>query len=343
MPILRLKLQHWFPQYEQRWLQAVPKCQQQLTNYLTNNRTSCRSPCACAADCFLEDITGTIQSNFASAQVLLGLIPTILVQFGPTIAEMAVLSTYQPFLTVLLAFGSPAVHVTRLFGNQVDIREPLTRPVPRILEVFAGWLEDGHGCQAGAGPPARMWHRNSVFRYVFRVLSYVAALAAIANNVHNSVNLDLRTISGWRCAALLMPFYWSLSAVVVHAFGMLSVRCRVRTSGTATSSAHRRPQAFRELADTSDGVLSELFLWLASLCAIASLVFGTLDLSSLVFISAIEALEVFFRYAASAALCQLVVMVELARLRQELVQVNPPNTLPPAPGSKMQVRNKNRS
>lgn len=125
--ILRLKFQHWFPKYEQHWLEAAASCEQELSNYLHDNRTAeCSTPCACAADCLLQNVTSTIQSNFASAQVLLGLVPVILVFFGPTIAEVAALSTYRPLLAVLLALGSPAIKVGRLFRH-VDVREPFGR------------------------------------------------------------------------------------------------------------------------------------------------------------------------------------------------------------------------
>jgi hypothetical protein len=46
--------------------------------------------------------------------------------------------------------------------------------------------------------------------------------------------------------------------------------------------------------------------------------FGMLVSSSLVFISALEALRVFSLYAISAILCQLILLLELANMRHEL-------------------------
>ena len=105
-----------------------------------------------------------------SAQVLLGLLPTTLLFGGPTIAEVAALSTYRPLLAVLLAFGSPAVNVVRLF-RQIDIREPFERNTSTALTVWSRWLRG----------------QNKVVRKSVQVLSYVGATAAIANNVRNSV------------------------------------------------------------------------------------------------------------------------------------------------------------
>ena len=128
---LYIKLRHWYPQYEAHWTGQA--CQTELNAYWTNNRTNSSSPCARAADCLLSNITGTIQSNFASAMVVLGLVPGILMLSGPTVAEIAALSTYRPLLACLLAAGFPATYVTTLF-QQVEYREPLERPTARLLK-----------------------------------------------------------------------------------------------------------------------------------------------------------------------------------------------------------------
>lgn len=77
--ILRLKLQRWFPDDSDYWTNAASKCEAEINAYLTNNRTEvCPTPCSCAADCILNDIPGTLESNYASAQVVLGLVPAVL-------------------------------------------------------------------------------------------------------------------------------------------------------------------------------------------------------------------------------------------------------------------------
>lgn len=64
-----------------------------------------------------------------------------------------------------------------------------------------------------------------------------------------------------------------------------------------------------------DTVLSEILFGLASFFTIIHLIFGILDLSSLVFISALEAAEVFGMCAISVLICQFIVVVELAQLK----------------------------
>lgn len=65
------------------------------------------------------------------------------------------------------------------------------------------------------------------------------------------------------------------------------------------------------------------------------MIFGIFELSSLVFISALESVQVFARFALSIVLCQIVVQVELAVIRAELQQrkAYPVSASIEAPGS----------
>ena len=300
--IPRIKFQHWFPKYENLWIQAAEgPCRQEVTNYLRNNRTDCEQPCACAADCILQNITGTIQSNFASAQVLLGLVPVTLAVIGPTVAEVTVLSAYRPLLALLLAIGSPAVNISRAFMN-VNVCEPFSRPRSAFSRAWSNWL---------ARQPV-------VFRVLFRIWTYLIALAAIYNNIRNSVTTDMRTISGWRCAAVYMPLAWSMLGVIVHGWGMIAIRVRLRRYSILSFKSILQSEAFKSISSTKDGISSEGLFWMASVCAVIHMIYGILVLSSLVFISALEALQVFALYAVSAISCQFILLLELANMRHEL-------------------------
>ena len=299
---IRPKLHIWFPKYEARWIERAAACQQELQDYLHDNHTSgCAAPCACAADCILKDLPPTIQSNFASAQVLLGLTPAILVYFGPTVAEVAALSTYRPLLAVLLSLGSPAISIVGVF-RYVDLRVPFTQPLSWNAGLWSTWVG----------------HRGVRTRGFVHVSSYVVTLAAIANNVHTSVHTDLRTISGWRCSAILMPLAWSLLAGVVHLWGMIAIRMRLGRGYRPSIRSATRSTTFLDVLKGADNVLSEASLRLSALCATIHMGFGILVLSSLIFISALEAIQTFVLYAISALMCHVVLVLELASMRYEL-------------------------
>ena len=149
--------------------------------------------------------------------------------------------------------------------------------------------------------------QNRGVRDTIQALSHAFALAAIANNVCNSVYLDLRTISGWRCGVLFLPLAWSLSSVLVQVWGMLVVRVRLpgTEDGSRSSISNLMKSTNYTHATTGkDTVTSELLLAVASLFAIIQVIFGVFHLSSLVFISAMEALQVFVLYAVSTLVCQ---------------------------------------
>jgi len=298
----RTKFQHWFPQYNHHWVKAAQgPCQQQILAYVQNNRTQCHSPCACAADCILQNITGTIQSNFASAQVLLGLIPVTFGLIGPTITEIAVLSTHSPLISILLAIGSPAISVLKPF-SKMNVLEPLSAPQSVIFHLGA----------------RRIATNSALVRVLIEGLIFAVAFMAIGLNIRTSIYVDMRTISGWRCATLYLPLVWSTLAVFVHGCGMLAMRARLGKLFQIGFGNILRSQSFWLIETSKDCVVSEALFWLSSLFSIGHLTFGILVLSSLMFISALEALQMFSLYAVSAALCKLVLLLKLSSIRLEL-------------------------
>lgn len=347
--ILRLKLQRWFPDDSDYWTNAASKCEVEITAYLINNRTEiCPTPCSCAADCILNDIPGTLESNYASAQVVLGLVPTVLLLIGPSIAEVAAVSTRRPLLAVLVALGCPTSYLGRVF-RRVDVREPLGLTDRSIIgnklgEVLTGG-NSGKAAAVGAGDTTtRQNHR--VMGHLVDLAMYALALMAIANGVQISIYTDLRTISGWRCGALFMPMVWFLMSIVEHGWGMIAARLQIwsvrQSAGARTGTRPRSsPQPisklsgpewplswlrsllasdlYTQLPDAKPTLWSEFIFWIAQASALVHMIFGIFELSSLVFISALESVQVFARFALSIVLCQIVVQIELAVIRAELL------------------------
>lgn len=366
--ILRLKLQRWFPDDSDYWINAASKCEAEISAYLINNRTDvCPTPCSCAADCILNDIPGTLESNYASAQVVLGLIPAVLLLISPRIAEVAVVSTRRPLLAVLIALGCPTSYLVRVF-RRVDIGEPLMPTDRSIIGTMLGeYLTKRYSVNAtavGDSGIIKRCHRR-VTVHVVDLAMYALALLAIANGVQISIYTDLRTISGWRCGALFMPMVWFLLSIVEHGWGMIAARVQrwpdrqnagaigtepvnARTSPSGShisvpnldSQSQTTPQSHIKLCDTQQPfpwlrsllvsdlytqllkakptLWSESIFWIAQASALVHMIFGIFELSSLVFISALESVQVFARFALSIVLCQVVVQIELAVIGAEL-------------------------
>lgn len=75
---------------------------------------------------------------------------------------------------------------------------------------------------------------------------------------------------------------------------------------------------YTQLLKAQPTLWSEFIFWIAQASALVHMIFGIFELSSLVFISALESVQVFARFALSIVLCQIVVQVELAMIRAEL-------------------------
>lgn len=302
----RRKFHNWLPYYEYLWKAKTPMCQTQLNNYYANSRTGHHPvPCAAVVDCLLTNVTESVKSNIASADILLGIAPQIMGFVGPTGGEMAILSTYDPVLTSLLSFGFPSRSITGLFSS-VDVPELLRKPVARTARAYHLWLEQ---------QPPRV-------RQLMLALVYLAAGSAVANNIYTSIYLDLRTVSGWRCGADYMPLAWSTSGFLVVLVEMLAIRTRQvpgcpQRRWLGWSYRRSEPHSLLPciLPEAQDGFLTEILFGVSNFMGIVQLVFGTIVLSALLFISFLDALPILLRYGASATMCNLLLRLELAELR----------------------------
>lgn len=313
------KLQIWFPKYEYHWLRAGTFCKTELNDYWTNNRSRCWATCACAVDCLLDHTSETIKSNMATANVILGLMPGILVLLGPSVAEMSLLSTRYPLFALLLSFASPAINITHLYRAPASPQSLLDTTTSISLSKSHTWTK---------GLPS--WGRT-----VIRVAEYALAGGMLGNTIQTSLYLDYRTVSGWRCSLMYMPLSWALASSLVHLIGFAAIRFQVRPSPPKSSNnptslvisaltwvSRLFVVQFDEwkyvVANGQDGIISEILFFLASAAGILHYIFGVLVFSSLVFVGALDTLPIVARYAASSVVCQAILLFELAGLRADV-------------------------
>jgi hypothetical protein len=132
--VITSQFHDWYPQHGDKYEYILRhNCSQQYANYLTGRPWDFEidwlgggSPVSVLVEpvvkCLLENVSEYIKAASSSAQVLLGVTPPILATLGASTEELAMLSVIgrRPFLGVLLAFGSPAVYMDRVF----DFRQP---------------------------------------------------------------------------------------------------------------------------------------------------------------------------------------------------------------------------
>lgn len=297
--------------------------------------------------CILSNVPEHQMANFASSSVVLGLLPGLLASFGPSVAEISLLSSHRPVLALLLSLGAPAVFPTRVleYDNPMEVlqSEP-PRDKPKIPKL------------------------DTTFASVISLAEYLFALGAVVNMVDTSWALGVNTVLDWSCTTYIAPLIWTLIPVACHGLGAASLHVLKRTERhrqQQKSVAHAQStqtRAFAKAGSTAvvraapvrKPVVMEHFLlalWQlleaeAVICANRSaedkapcmhkkaplvavllnvaagiigfvhIILGTVIFSSLLFVPVEDVMkQVLSRYLASTVVCKLILMVEIAGLR----------------------------
>ncbi|CAK7242448.1 MAG: hypothetical protein STHCBS139747_003941 [Sporothrix thermara] len=290
--------------------------------------------CAAQQRCILENLGAEISARLASASVLLGLTPGILASLGPSIAEISLLSTERPVLSLLLSFGSPAVFPSRVlqYQNALDIV-----PTSSTAATAVSPLATQRVLMA--------LRRSRRLRALVSAAQYITAAVATTNVMYTSFELGVRTTISFRCSTSMLPLIWTLLPFGVHlpaalALNIAKWRQRKRdrkeieraagaaAEGRQRSTIARWHAAFRKETDVcamhapldaeSEAVAMSLwaiaFNYLATFLSNLHVTFGILIFSSVVFIDVIDVVTVILRYMVSSVICRAVLGFELASL-----------------------------
>lgn len=123
-----------------------------------------------------------------------------------------------------------------------------------------------------------------------------------------------------------LPLIWSLMSIAVHMLGMIGFRVGVPSQSMERVGSAKSRRVI-ELLESDDwrrvvlgrgSMIGEILLWPASVAGIVHMMFGVLVLSSLLFVSAVDAIPVLIRYAVSAITCQAIVVLILASMQLDL-------------------------
>ena len=301
-----LKFQEWFPHFEAdlspSW--TIGNCRNNYTNYL-NHRAKHHDPCGSLLECILDNTNEKRKTTMASASVALALIPPLLAGLGQSLAEISLLSSQRPVLSALLALGAPAMYPTRVFEY--------TYP-PDVLRAFPD--------QFGV---AKLRPSLSV---AVSILQYLLAAGTVANNINLAIDLGVRSVLAWACNSWAMPLLWVLYPVSLHVVATLGYRyltVTVSTRGKSENCFWRRLKTevtpscnnphFPLTTSEPTGTAISLQIF-ASALAFVHVVFGSLILSSLIFIGFHDTLWILFRLVGSALVCRGILMFELAGVKK---------------------------
>jgi hypothetical protein len=255
-------------------------------------------------NCILGCTSQFIMSDTSSAQVLLGLTPSMLAVLGPSTEETSLLFVIgrRPFLALCIAAGSPAVFPMRSFDN----KDPI------------GLLKDREG---RLRPPPL----NQIRAPIVMALEYLVVIAAIANIATLGKELGVQVVCSFAPHLTYLVLLWAFLILIIHGSGSIALLLRARVSCERSSNTILRWiriqfTPFEKQRPINVNLIPEtywftFFSWFTAILTVCHVIYGTLTFSSMLFISVRDSLSVIGRYFVSVMCCRIVLMYELAALR----------------------------
>ncbi|KAF5990296.1 hypothetical protein FBULB1_123 [Fusarium bulbicola] len=275
-------------------------CSAEIEAYLNISSPSLR-PGYRVIDCILTTMPEFRKAELASAAVILGLAPSVLQLLSASCLDTAILAYRRPGLAVLLAMCSSGVKPLTAsdyddFITKMGAESSTTFAVPRFV---------------GA-------------KGIVSLVEYIIAAASVANNAYLTYQLCLQAVCTFAPAEDFLPAIWTAAALAIHLFGYIAARFKMTTE--TKSAWEERGRLWSELTPTAWQSKLRIkasrrhtgwFLTLASALYVGDCLqalFGTLILSSLVFISVRDSAIIVIRLMGSALFARLILIYEVAGL-----------------------------
>ncbi|KAJ8114634.1 hypothetical protein ONZ43_g4855 [Nemania bipapillata] len=267
-------------------------------------------------ECLLKTFPEYRKTEIAASSVVLGLLPSILSVLGPSITDLALLATRRPLLSLLLAVSSPAVNPQPhgKYASSIKKKLPLAQ------------------APTGQNPNNRsLWKE-----IVVSLIEHAAAAGALLNVAILAYQLSILCVTSYTLTFPYQPAIWVALSIAIHFFSYLALRLRV-----ARTARGKRRQGKGFLSSCATAFAAELtpckyqqpktlkwrkkgfrlkvgrgLTWLLNFGIVAHILFGTLALSGLLFISTADAIAVGARFFASTLVSQWIITYELAGLKE---------------------------
>lgn len=360
------QFEHWYPQYGDRYSYIMRvNCSDEYDNYKTGNQKQAHINWLGGAgeytvltqpliECILENTSEFLKGCMTGAQVLLGVMPTIIALLGPSHDEIATLSNVgrRPLLAAGIALASPSAYFSRPF----EYSDP-TRILSYDKKRRKQW---------------RPTKRSTKLLVSF--LQYVIVAAACCNVINNTLQVNHWAVSSFASDVDFLPVLWLGLGLLLHIFGGVVFRLRLqgwrikirKTSGDNSDDpggdVEMLKNSFQRSANARKPVLglARVFLswvqntwprlkgvlmvtefipcaadgydvhidtfretksflvasWFQSTLTVIHVVFGTLVFAGMLFVGIKDALGIIGRYISGVVVCRVVLMYELAGVRQ---------------------------
>ena len=310
-------------------------------------------------ECILENTPELIKARMASAQVLMGLTPSLLAILAPQAWQTGIIVSVgkRPLLALLLALGAPTLSPSLTSGG--GLKEALLKrkggSASNEAMKLPTWLTDIIRDGRVGGHP--VWRRliGAVGWLGFHALA-AASVANVAELVYRLITqsfLSFHSGSNW------LIIMWTSIGVLVHLLGTVAVWLRIKRQtiypaqdindlAEDTASSHAAAQRRDGLLNitspfartksqieiTPPGLISMFLTWFTVIYSVAHVFFGTLLFSSFLFISVEDGVGIVLRLLASVVFCRFGMEYEMVMEMRDVEIVDPKTTLKEEPPSK---------
>ncbi|KAF7534327.1 hypothetical protein G7054_g6313 [Neopestalotiopsis clavispora] len=253
-------------------------------------------------ECLLNAFPESRKAEMAASSVLLGLLPVILSQLGPSSIDQSLLSLRRPLLALLLAIGSPAVNGLQNAHYNEGLRQRLhtgigVAPVPKRLTAYT---------------------------ILTTIAEYTVVLATVANVTILGYQLSVWAITVFALGFIGLPAIWISLAIAIHIVRVMALYSKVHID--AKGSPLRFRQALRPdrserqitLRMRDSKKVGDVLVWVLYVATILHTLLGVVSLSGLVFISMKDSLIISIRFLANAIVCKCIFAFESAGIEKNI-------------------------
>ena len=316
------KFVEWYPKFEAdlQFSWKTGQCRELYNDFIVRGQGECGH----VLSCVLANTTELRKTTIASAQVVLGVTPWLLASIGSSTAEISLLASQKPLLTLFLMLGAPAVLQTRTF----EYMHPLKALDALPVSVDAQFEPRG-------------WQGTGLL-----LLEYILVVAAAVNNVELALEIGSRSVLAWACRSWQMPLFWVLFSASTYFIAFLSIRIRshcesspMKVSATISkrreagndnlcfshcrsATVHRSTPHQQQVCTPAIGMLLQIG---ANCFSFVHGILGTLILAGSIFVGFHDTLGILGRFVASALVCRLIAILELVKIRSSIDRNFPPS------------------
>ncbi|EEQ34943.1 conserved hypothetical protein [Microsporum canis CBS 113480] len=250
------------------------------------------------ANCLLDGMEEFRKTEMGITSVILGLLPTMLQTFGPTVVEVSVLASRRPLLAFLLGIAMPSVSTGGPLANPAEsLRRTIDFRIRSHVLPQARWA----------------WLLISVSEYLIAAAAAANVFYQVYQLAYWSISVSAIAVDSGTISETYTPCLWLLLLIPVHLLSFWRLKLRYKPS-EETADFEKQKSWLR--AVKNKGLLSIAVQFWTDIASAVVFIFSTVALSSQIFISLGDVVPIIARFLIGTLVCRAVLLFELHGLRE---------------------------